>query len=266
MIKLKVLRLTSYCYPEQMASSHLHNDINGAFEKAGIVCEIYTPTPTRGIDKETRRKYKKIKYQELNNGYIQIHRFSMFGEPKNTLFRAFRYTLCIIINFFNGLKAKDIDVYYASSTPPINGLIMSLLKRFKKFKIVYNLQDVFPDSLVNTSIDELPQIFNVLIGNMTLIGPRASGAGALGTYQEDEIAKMDVKPGITGFTQAYYRNGLTVREKRLKDAWYAYNVSLWLDIKIFFKTIVTVLKRENVYTNENVVEVTLSDEKEEIMK
>ncbi len=101
-----------------------------------------------------------------------------------------------------------------------------------------------------TSIDELPQIFNVLIGNMTLIGPRASGAGALGTYQEDEIAKMDVKPGITGYTQAYFRNGLTVREKRLKDAWYAQNVSFWLDIKIFFKTIVTVLKSEKVYTNE----------------
>lgn len=105
-----------------------------------------------------------------------------------------------------------------------------------------------------TSIDELPQIFNVLIGNMTLIGPRASGAGALGTYEEDEVAKMDVKPGITGYTQAYFRNGLSVREKRLKDAWYAHNVSFWLDVKIFFKTIVTVLKSEKVYTNEAGVE------------
>lgn len=101
-----------------------------------------------------------------------------------------------------------------------------------------------------TSIDELPQFFNVLIGNMTLIGPRASGAGALDSYEPDEVAKMDVKPGITGYTQAYYRNGLTVREKRLKDAWYAENVTLALDIKIFFKTIVTVLKTEQVYTNE----------------
>ncbi len=100
-----------------------------------------------------------------------------------------------------------------------------------------------------TSIDELPQFFNVLIGNMTFIGPRASGAGALHNYQPDEVAKMDVKPGITGFTQAYYRNGLTVREKRLKDAWYAENVTFILDVKIFFKTIVTVLKREQVYTN-----------------
>ena len=101
-----------------------------------------------------------------------------------------------------------------------------------------------------TSIDELPQFFNLLIGNMSLIGPRASGAGALNSYQPDEVDKMKVLPGITGYTQAYHRNGLSVREKRLKDAWYANNVTLWLDIKIFFKTIETVLKRENVYTNE----------------
>ena len=134
---MKILKLSSYCYPEQISSSHLAKDMNEAYEKAGFFCEIHTPTPTRGIDEETRKKYKKIKYEELNNGYIQIHRFSMFREPKNSLLRAFRYTLCIIANFFNGLCAKDIDVYYASSTPPINGLIMSLLKKFKKFKIVF---------------------------------------------------------------------------------------------------------------------------------
>ena len=100
-----------------------------------------------------------------------------------------------------------------------------------------------------TSIDELPQFLNLLIGNMSLVGPRASGAGALGTYQPDEEAKMNVLPGITGYTQAYHRNGLSVREKRLKDAWYAENVTFALDVKIFFKTIETVLKREQVYTN-----------------
>ena len=100
-----------------------------------------------------------------------------------------------------------------------------------------------------TSIDELPQFLNLLIGKMSLVGPRASGAGALGTYQPDEEAKMNVLPGITGYTQAYHRNGLSVREKRLNDAWYAENVTFALDVKIFFKTIETVLKREQVYTN-----------------
>ena len=57
-------------------------------------------------------------------------------------------------------------------------------------------------------------------------------------------------PGITGYTQAYYRNNLSVREKRLKDAWYAQNVTFWLDVKIFFKTFATVLSSREVYTNE----------------
>ena len=67
--------------------------------------------------------------------------------------------------------------------------------------------------------------------------------------EEDEKDKLLIRPGITGYTQAYYRNNLGVRDKRLYDAWYAHNVSLLLDVKIFFKSIVTVLKRENVYTN-----------------
>ncbi len=108
-----------------------------------------------------------------------------------------------------------------------------------------------------TSIDETAQIINVFIGNMTAIGPRASDSTALGTYQDDEKDKMLVKPGITGFTQAYYRNGLSVREKRLKDAWYANNVSFILDVKIFFKTIATVLKHDNLYTNESQKELNI---------
>lgn len=149
---MKVLKLSSYCYPEKVASSHLSGDLNEAYQENQIVCEIYTPTPTRGIDEETRKKYKKIKYEELNGGYVRIHRFSMFKEPKNSLLRAFRYTLCIIAQFFKALSAKDIDVYYASSTPPINGLMFPFLKLFKRFKIVYGLQDIFPDSLVSTGM------------------------------------------------------------------------------------------------------------------
>ena len=100
-----------------------------------------------------------------------------------------------------------------------------------------------------TSIDELPQIINILKGEMSFIGPRASLEEALESYKDDEKDKMKVRPGITGYTQAYYRNNLTVREKRLKDAWYANNVSFLLDLKIFFKTIETVVKKENIYTN-----------------
>ncbi|MFL2060980.1 sugar transferase [Marinilactibacillus psychrotolerans] len=103
-----------------------------------------------------------------------------------------------------------------------------------------------------TSIDETPQILNVLKGDMSIIGPRASLSSVLDTYQDDEIDKMKVRPGITGYTQAYYRNGLSNREKRLKDAWYANNVSIWLDVKIFFKTIITVIKKDGLYTKSDI--------------
>lgn len=103
--------------------------------------------------------------------------------------------------------------------------------------------------LRETSLDEIAQLLNMLKGEMSLIGPRASGWGALENYKDDEVDKMKVKPGISGYTQAYYRNSISVRDKRLKDAWYANNISFLLDAKIFFKTIQTVIRHDNVYTN-----------------
>jgi lipopolysaccharide/colanic/teichoic acid biosynthesis glycosyltransferase len=103
--------------------------------------------------------------------------------------------------------------------------------------------------LRSSSLDETPQIINVLLGDMSIVGPRASLSSAIGTFKEDEIDKMNVKPGITGYVQAYYRNALTNREKRLKDAWYANNVSFLLDIKILFMTLKTVFSRSGLYTN-----------------
>lgn len=103
--------------------------------------------------------------------------------------------------------------------------------------------------LRETSIDEIPQIFNILKGDMSIIGPRPGDVESKDTYDNEEKDKLLIRPGITGYTQAYYRNNLGVREKRLYDAWYAHNVSFMLDIKIFFKTIATVLKKENIYTN-----------------
>lgn len=103
--------------------------------------------------------------------------------------------------------------------------------------------------LRKTSLDETPQILNVLKNEMSIVGPRASEWWALPSYKKDELDKMKVLPGITGYTQAYYRNKIGVREKRLLDAEYARNVCFVLDLRIFFKTISTVLKKVNLYTN-----------------
>lgn len=103
--------------------------------------------------------------------------------------------------------------------------------------------------LRKTSVDELPQLFNVLKGDMSLIGPRASTWDSLESFKSDELDKMKVRPGITGYTQAYYRNSISMREKRLLDVKYANNVSFSVDIKIVLQTIKTVIFRKNLYTN-----------------
>ncbi len=99
-----------------------------------------------------------------------------------------------------------------------------------------------------TSIDELPQILNVFLGDMSFIGPRPTLA--VTPYEQiPEINKrrLRVRPGITGYAQAYYRNSITQQEKFEQDCVYVDNVSFILDVKILIKTVFSVLKRENIY-------------------
>lgn len=101
--------------------------------------------------------------------------------------------------------------------------------------------------LRKTSIDELPQFLNVLVGQMSIIGPRPDPLDWLDRYPDDIKVFLTVRPGITGYSQAYFRNSADGYEKMQNDAYYAKNLSFGLDVKIFFKTIVTVFKRENIY-------------------
>lgn len=100
--------------------------------------------------------------------------------------------------------------------------------------------------LRKTSLDEIPQILNVLKGDMSLIGPRPDPLDWLDKYKEDEKIFLEVRPGITGYNQAYFRNSADAQEKIDNDVYYARNVSFSLDTKIILKTISTVLLRENV--------------------
>lgn len=98
-----------------------------------------------------------------------------------------------------------------------------------------------------TSIDELPQILNILLGDMSLIGPRPDPPDWLERYPEDIKVFLTVRPGITGYSQAYFRNSADGEEKMKNDAYYALHCTFWMDVKIFFKTIATVLLAENTY-------------------
>ena len=155
---MRILRLRAYYKPEITASSHLSDDMDAAYMENGITCINITPMPTRGISSETRKEYSKRKYEVLNNGSVIVHRFRMFREGKNPVLRAIRYTLCFIIEYFKGIKIKNIDLVHCGSTPPIQGMLGCLVakrlsrKAGKKIPFVYNLQDIFPDSLVNTGM------------------------------------------------------------------------------------------------------------------
>lgn len=101
--------------------------------------------------------------------------------------------------------------------------------------------------LRRTSIDELPQIWNVLIGDMSLIGPRPSPMGNESTYTDYIKKKFSVRPGITGLNQALNRNNSSLDERYKNDVYYAENLSFFLDVKIVIWTIKTVLLQKGIH-------------------
>lgn len=102
-----------------------------------------------------------------------------------------------------------------------------------------------------TSIDELPQIFNIFKGDMSFVGPRPDLPEHMKLYVEDQNRKLEVLPGITGYSQANYRNSIEWKERIKNDIYYIEHLTLALDIDIIIKTISSVLVRKNVYVNNN---------------
>lgn len=149
---INILQLAGYFFPEKAASIYLEDNRFDAFGKAGLYTLIYAPTPCRGISVMERKIYKDRKHEKMYYGTLEVCRFSMYPEGKNPLFRAIRYSLCWVIQLWKGLWAKDVDCIYLASTPPIQGVLGAVLKKWKKVPFVYNLQDIFPDSMVGTGL------------------------------------------------------------------------------------------------------------------
>lgn len=105
--------------------------------------------------------------------------------------------------------------------------------------------------LRKTSIDELPQLINVLKGDMSLIGPRPSPLGNKDLYPKEYFRKFEVRPGITGYNQALLRNKSTMEQRIKNDLFYVDNISFLLDLKILLLTFISVIKRKNINRNEN---------------
>lgn len=106
--------------------------------------------------------------------------------------------------------------------------------------------------LRTTSLDEFPQFLNVLTGDMSIIGPRPSlTTTPYSEYSEVRRKRVSVRPGVTGYAQAYYRNSIGQDEKFMYDAYYADNISFLMDIKILMKTVVSVIGNKNINTAES---------------
>lgn len=163
--------------------------------------------------------------------------------------------LAILLHFAN----KGAGAFFTQERPGKNGKIFKVIK----FKSMTDERDangrLLPDAqrltkvgrfIRSTSLDELPQLFNVLKGDMALIGPRPLLVQYLPLYTKEQARRHEVRPGITGWAQVHGRNAISWNEKFKLDVWYVDNCSLWIDIKVIFLTVKKVLFRSDI-NNQN---------------
>ena len=159
--------------------------------------------------------------------------------------------VAILLFFFN----KGAGVFFFQERPGKNNMIFKVVK----FKTMTDERDTNGELLPNkdrltpfgrfvraTSLDELPQLINVVKGDMALIGPRPLLTWFLPLYDETQIRRHEVRPGITGWAQVNGRNLCTYSQKFVYDVWYVDNLSLGLDLKILWMTVMNVIKRKDI--------------------
>lgn len=165
------------------------------------------------------------------------------------------WPILLVITIWLHFANKGAGAFFTQERIGKNGQCFKVIK----YKTMTDERDIYgkllPDSdrltkvgkfIRSTSIDELPQLLNVLKGDMSLIGPRPLLPRYLPYYTEEESHRHDVRPGITGWAQCHGRNSITWDDKLAMDVWYVNHISFGVDIKIILKTIVSVLKRESV--------------------
>lgn len=161
----------------------------------------------------------------------------------------------IVVTIWLHFANKGAGAFFFQERPGKDGKIFKVIK----FKTMTDEKDadgnLLPDAdrltkvgsfVRSTSIDELPQLINVLKGDMALIGPRPLLVRYLPWYTKEERHRHDVRPGISGWAQCHGRNAVTWDEKLAMDVWYVNNISLKTDIKVILTTIKSVLLRESI--------------------
>lgn len=167
------------------------------------------------------------------------------------------FVLSPVLTFVALMVKKKLGspILFKQTRPGLHGAPFTTYK----FRTMTDTRDergnLLPDSvrltslgkfLRSTSLDELPELFNVIKGEMSLVGPRPLLTQYLDRYTSEQARRHDVKPGITGWAQINGRNAITWEEKFKLDVWYVENQSLWLDIKILLMTVGKVFHREGI--------------------
>ena len=147
----KLLVFSAYYEPEKASSLYLSTNLYEYIAQNGWQVELFCPIPTRGATKEERQYYKKHKIEKKINNNLIIHRISLMKEGKGNIGRAIRYLIMNIVFIIKGLTIKA-DAIFVQSTPPTQGAMASIIKKIKHIPLIYNLQDIFPDSLVSTGM------------------------------------------------------------------------------------------------------------------
>ena len=169
--------------------------------------------------------------------------------------------LLLILIIIGAIKMKG-NPFFTQERPGWHEKVFKLIK----FRTMTNETDkngeLLPDEdrlipygifLRSTSLDELPELFNILIGQLSIIGPRPLLVSYLQYYTEKEHHRHDVRPGLTGYAQVHGRNYVTWEDKFKMDLWYVEHISFFTDVKILVDTIMVVFKRENIETASKIV-------------
>lgn len=163
--------------------------------------------------------------------------------------------LLLVVTIWLHLANKGAGAFFTQERPGKNGKIFKVIK----FKTMTDARDaegnLLPDEarltkvgklVRSTSIDELPQLINVLKGDMALIGPRPLLVQYLPLYSQEQARRHEVRPGISGWAQCHGRNAISWTEKFKLDVWYVDHCTLWTDIQVIFITIKNVLMRKDI--------------------
>ena len=167
----------------------------------------------------------------------------------------------MILLIILGVVCMGGNPFFTQERPGKNEKIFMLIK----FRTMTNEKDengnLLPDAfrlnkygkfLRSISLDELPELFNILVGDMSIVGPRPLLVKYLPLYNEEQRHRPDVRPGLTGYAQVHGRNAVSWEDKFAMDVWYTQNITFLGDVKSIMETVKTVLKREGISSETSV--------------